>query len=84
MNIAAFEIEGFWLEEREIDLWGRITQYQITRTRYYLVRTPNGWRAQLAPHGRARRKYVGPCWPDLTRAVHYLRHYGYISWQDLD
>lgn len=85
MNRAAsFEIEGFWLEERQRDLMGNIVEYAITGTRYYMIRTPKGWRCQLQPHGRARRSYRGPAWPDLRMAVAYLRRYGYISWSEID
>lgn len=79
MDVARFDIDGYILEERQRDLLGTITEYALLGTRYYLVRTPAGWRAQLAPYGRARRRLFGPAYGDLRLSVHYLTHFGYLS-----
>lgn len=79
VDVAKHELpEGYTLAEVEWDLWGRITQYEVEGTRYFLTRTGTGWRAQLAPHGRARRRYVGPGWENPRQAVRYLMRFGYI------
>ena len=70
--------EGFVLTEVQQDLWGRVTMYQVDGTRYFLTRTPTGWRAQIAPHGKARRRYVGPGWEGPLQCVRYLSRYGYL------
>ncbi|KRF19401.1 hypothetical protein ASG90_20525 [Nocardioides sp. Soil797] len=79
MNVTRYELpEGYTISEVEWDLWGRITQYKIEGTAYFLTRTGSGWRAQLAPHGRARRKYVGPGYESPRQVVRYLMKYAYI------
>lgn len=70
--------EGYVLTEVEQDLWGVVVQYRVDGTPFFLTRTPTGWRAQLAPHGRARRRYVGPGWESPRRVLRHLMTYGHL------
>lgn len=79
MDVARHQIEGGWLlEEREVDLFGKVQVYFIVGTDYEVHRFPDGWRARLATHGRAKRANKSPIYGSAPEVVRYLAKYGKI------
>lgn len=79
MNDGRHQIEDGWiLEERDIDLRGRVQVYAILGTGWEVVRTPRGWRGRIASHGRAKRALKGPGYESAPQCVRYLAKYSYI------
>lgn len=61
-----------------MDLFGRVIIYVIEGTEFEVVRLPNGWRARLRTHGKAKRAYKSPAYGSAPEVVRYLARYGKI------
>lgn len=79
MTPRRFELQDGWvLEERDVDLCGKVQVYAIVGQPWEVVRTPRGWRARTASHGHARRALKGPGYESAPHVVRYLAKYAYI------
>lgn len=75
----AYELPGGWIIRTvDRDLFGHITTMELVGTPYWIVRTGSGWRAQVTPKGRQRRRYVTAGAESAGQAVAALLKWGHL------
>lgn len=79
MDEDRYELPGGWvIRTVDVDLFGRITTMEVVGTPYWVVRTPSGWRGQIQPTGRQRRRYVTRGTESAGQAVRLLVRQGML------